>query len=149
MKKRQKDILENPRFNKPLSKEAARVRYERLSMEDRNEQVVQFENLAETKIKRAMAEGVFDNLPGKGQPIDLHGYYSLPDHLRVGYQMLKNSGYLPEEVRLKKEMELIKEQIQQCASEGEKQRLMKRLSETSQRFHFHMEYNKKFRKSLF
>lgn len=149
MKEKQKDILQDPRLDKPLSKEAARTRYDRSSIEDQTEDAVQFESLAEVKIKKAMTDGVFDDLPGKGRPIDLNNYCSMPEHLRMGYQMLKNSGYLPEEVRLKKEMEIIKEEIQQCASEAEKQKLMKRLSETSQQFNFYMEYNMKFRKSLF
>lgn len=142
------DILQDPRFDKPLSKETARLRYDQATA-DSTERAVRFESVAEAKIKRAIANGSFDNLPGKGKPIDLKNYNSMPEHLRVGYQMLKNSGYLPEEVRLKKQMASIKEKLQQCTSHQEKQQLLKALSKASQQFHFHMEYNRKLRKSLF
>ena len=149
LKVKGKDFVQDPRFDRPLSKETARLKYGHPVVEDEAQRPVRFENLVEAKIKKAMADGEFDNLPGKGRPIDLHAYDSMPAHLRVGYQMLKNWGYLPEEVRLIKEMAAIREQLSHCASEAEKQKLMKALAEATQQFHFHMEYNKKFSRSLF
>jgi hypothetical protein len=93
-----------------------------------------------------MADGAFDNLPGKGKPLDLKGYMETPEHLRTGYHILKNAGYMPEEVRLKKEMEAVKERIRLCSSKDEKIKLNKVLADISQQFNFYMEYNKKFRK---
>jgi hypothetical protein len=98
------------------------------------------------KIKKAMAAGEFDNLAGKGKPLDLKKYYDMPEHLRTAYQIIKNSGYVPEEVRLKKEMETLKEKIKDCRSQEDKHKLMKELAEISQQFNFHMEYNKKLKK---
>ena len=103
--------------------------------------------LVEARIRKAMAEGEFDNLPGKGKPIELKTYYDMPEHLRLAYQMIKDSGYIPEEVRLKKEMEILKEKIKQSKSEEKKQKLLKEFGEISQQFHFYMEYNKNLRKS--
>jgi hypothetical protein len=143
-----KDKQNQSKFDKPLSKESAKAKYETLSDEEESESSEQPEDLVEAKIRKAMTDGEFDNLPGKGKPIDLSKYYGVPEHLRIAYKMMKDSGYIPEEVRLKKEMENLKEKIKLCQSEEKKQRLMKELSDISQQFHFHMEYNKKVKNSF-
>jgi hypothetical protein len=60
--------------------------------------------------------------------------------------MLRSSGYVPEEVRLSKEMELIKKKIKECKSDDEKTLHMKQLSELSQQYNFCIKYNRKFKK---
>ena len=148
MKNKREDKSNESKFDKPLSKESAKAKYENLTDEKEKESAKKQEGLVEARIRKAMAEGEFDNLPGKGKTIDLSKYYGVPEHLRIAYQMMKDSGYIPEEVRLKKEMEILKEKIKQCKSEEEKHKLMKELTETSQQFHFHMEYNKKVKNSF-
>ena len=44
---------------------------------------------AEENIKEAIANGEFDNLRGKGKPLDLDAYFAMPEHLRMGYSILK------------------------------------------------------------
>ena len=136
---------ENTKLDKPLSKESAIAKYKKLSSEDENQSSNKFEDLVEAKIQKAIADGEFNNLQGKGKPIDLNKYYEMPGHLRLGYQILKNAGYIPEEVRLKKEMEIIKEKIRASTSKNKKNELLKELSNISQQFNFYMEYNKKFK----
>ena len=148
MKTKQKEKQKKYRLGKPFSKESAKAKYESLSDEEETESSDQHEDLVEARIRKAMADGEFDNLPGKGKPIDLSKYYGVPEHLRIAYHMMKDSGYIPEEVRLKKEMEILKEKIRQCKSEEKKQSLMKELTDISQQFHFHMEYNKKVKNSF-
>ena len=148
MKNKREDKLKESKSDKPLSKESAKAKYEALSDEKEKESAEHQEDLVEARIRKAMAEGEFDNLPGKGKPIDLSKYYGVPEHLRIAYHMMKDSGFIPEEVRLKKEMEILKEKIKQCKSEKKKQKLMKELTEISQQFHFHMEYNKKVKNSF-
>jgi len=140
-----KDEKENKTVSKPLSKESARARYQDLSEEDERASKDRFKDIAEAKIQQAIADGEFKNLKGKGKPIDLNKYYGMPEHLRLGYQLLKNAGYIPEEVRLKKEMETIKEKIRKTKSENKKKKLMKELADISQQFNFYMEYNRKFK----
>lgn len=137
---------QNAKFDKGFTKETAKARYENLKDEKSSEVSIPRENLIDIKIKKAMSEGEFDNLPGKGKPIDFTGYSALPEHLRIAYQMIKNSGFVPEEVRLKKEMELLKEKIRNCTSADEKPELIKQLTEISRQYHFCMEYNKGFKK---
>lgn len=50
--------------------------------------------IAERKIAEAMAEGLFDNLPGRGQPQRLENLSHLPEDMRLAYIILKNAGYL-------------------------------------------------------
>ena len=129
-----------------FSKETAKLRYEKLSNDEAEAPDEAFEDPVEVKIKAAMAEGQFDNLPGKGKPLDLKGYIETPEHLRTAYHILRNAGFVPEEVRLKKEMELIKEKIMHSKSKAEKDKLNKELADITQQFNFYMEYNKKFGK---
>ena len=70
-----------------------------------------FERLADRKIREAMAEGRFDDLPNEGRPLDLDEYFKLPVELRLSYSILKNAGCRPQEVdrlnviaRLEKEL---------------------------------------------
>ncbi|MFC2947430.1 DnaJ family domain-containing protein [Virgibacillus sediminis] len=57
----------------------------------------------EERIKKAMDEGEFDDLPGKGKPLDLkEDLQGLSPELRMGYKILKNAGYIDEETDQKK-----------------------------------------------
>jgi len=52
-----------------------------------------FEILAERRIREAMDEGFFDDLPGKGQPVDLsENPFEDPD-CRMAHRLLRNSGH--------------------------------------------------------
>ena len=48
-----------------------------------------FWRLAEERIKEAQRAGAFDNLPGKGKPLDLEDLSWVPEDLRIGYLVLK------------------------------------------------------------
>lgn len=50
--------------------------------------------IAEERIRAAQREGAFDNLPGKGQPLDLEEDAHVPEELRMAWKILKNGGYL-------------------------------------------------------
>jgi hypothetical protein len=83
-----------------------------------------FEKIAEEKIKEAMERGEFDNLEGNGKPLRyLDAYFATPESVRLGYSILKNSGFLPEEVTLLKEINSLKEQAAFCSNPEEKSRL--------------------------
>ncbi|HYK91201.1 MAG TPA: DUF1992 domain-containing protein [Acidobacteriota bacterium] len=83
------------------------------------------DKIAEDKIREAMEEGEFDNLPGRGKP--LHGlgeYFATPENVRVGYSVLKNSGFVPEEVSLLKEIDSLKARLKACAADSERAGLL-------------------------
>jgi len=74
-----------------------------------------FKKIAEERIRRAMEEGLFDNLEFKGKPVELKEDPFVPEDLKVVYKILKNAGFLPKEVELKKEIlkleELLDEEV--------------------------------------
>lgn len=86
-----------------------------------------FGKLIENKIREAMEAGEFDNLPGKGKPIDLDAYFSTPEELRLSYSVLKSARCLPEEVELRKEIESLTEQLANCSNERQRQSLQEQI----------------------
>ena len=60
--------------------------------------------IVEERIKKAQEEGVFDNLPGKGKPLQLDDDSGIPEELRLAYKILKNANCLPIEMELRKEI---------------------------------------------
>ncbi|ACB84216.1 DnaJ family domain-containing protein [Natranaerobius thermophilus] len=98
-----------------------------------------FEQMCEEKIRQAEQDGVFDNLPGKGKPLELQDLSQVPEELRAGYKILKNSGYLPEEVQLKKELVNLDDLIKACNDPDEKQDLKRQRNEKMLRFNQLME----------
>jgi hypothetical protein len=57
------------------------------------------DDLIEAHIRAARERGDFDNLPGAGKPLDLDEDAHLPAELRMAYRVLKNAGYLPDELQ--------------------------------------------------
>lgn len=101
-----------------------------------------FSILAEERIKEAMKNKEFDNLPGKGKPLPKDDLAHVPNELRIGYKILKNAGMVPEEVQLKKEMLQIEDLIACCHDENEREHLKKKLNEKLIRFNLLMEKRK-------
>lgn len=56
------------------------------------------DRLADARIESAVADGVFDDLPGTGQPLPPDEAVRVPAELRAGYRLLKSAGYAPLEV---------------------------------------------------
>ena len=51
------------------------------------------ERIAEEKIKQAMEEGLFNNLPGMGKPIDWKENPFAPEDWKMAFDILKQNGY--------------------------------------------------------
>jgi hypothetical protein len=103
-----------------------------------------FQKNVDEKIKEAIARGEFDNLPGKGKPVDLDAYFATPEHLRMGHSILKSADILPEEMELLKQIEGLKKSLDSCTSQIEKRAIQKQLSEKITNFNMRMErYGKK------
>jgi hypothetical protein len=85
-----------------------------------------FEKLAEQRILDAIAAGAFDDLPDRGQPLNLDDDGLVAPELRMAYRILKNAGYVPEEVRLRKEISEI-EALLQTLDGNERNRAARRL----------------------
>ncbi len=62
-----------------------------------------FEALVEERIRNAQKKGEFDNLPGNKKPLKFEDEH-IPKELRLAHKILKNSGFLPPELELKKQI---------------------------------------------
>lgn len=63
------------------------------------------ESLTEKAIREAIEKGEFDNLPGKGQPLDLNeNPFEDPD-LRTVHRLLRNAGFAPAWIEERKDIE--------------------------------------------
>ncbi|HSE46882.1 MAG TPA: DUF1992 domain-containing protein [Gemmatimonadales bacterium] len=69
------------------------------------------EDLIETRIRDAIAEGAFDNLRGTGQPLTFKQEEALAGENWLGYKVLQNGGLLPEWLMLAKEIEADREHL--------------------------------------
>ena len=63
-----------------------------------------FQRVVEERILEAQRARAFDNLPGKGKPLELDDQSWVPEELRVAYHVLKNAHVLPPEAELLKEI---------------------------------------------
>lgn len=63
-----------------------------------------FDRIVEAIIKESMERGEFEDLPGKGKPIDLTAYFDTPEEVRMAHSILKNAGMAPREVDLLKKI---------------------------------------------
>ncbi len=63
-----------------------------------------FEIIAERKIREAQEEGVFDNVPGQGQPLNLEVDPRVPPEQRTAARLLKEARYVPEWIALENDI---------------------------------------------
>ena len=84
-----------------------------------------FWRIAEERIKEAQRAGAFDNLPGKGKPLDLEDLSWVPEDLRISYLILKNAHVLPPEAELLKDIHTIEDLLKHVEDEGERRALAK------------------------
>jgi hypothetical protein len=84
--------------------------------------------LAEERISDAIRRGEFDNLPGRGKPLNLEDDRHIPEDLRLAYKVLKNASCLPPELELKKEISKAEELLSSMEDEGQKYRQLQKLN---------------------
>jgi Domain of unknown function (DUF1992) len=102
-----------------------------------------FQKNVDEKIKEAIAKGEFDNLPGKVKPLDLDAYFAAPEHLRIGYSILKGADIIPEEMELLRQIEGLKKSLDSSTTRIAKKALRQQLSEKLTNFNMRMEQNRK------
>ena len=87
-----------------------------------------FQKIIEKRIQDAQNNGDFDNLPGKGKPIDLEDDRNIPEDLRLTYKILRNADCLPPELQLKKEIRTMEDMLDGIPDEKEKFRHIKKIN---------------------
>ena len=97
------------------------------------------ELLAESKIRAAMAEGKFDDLPGRGKPLPLDDLSRVPADLRMGFKLLRNAGCLPPELEARKESARLGALIATAGSAEERARLSRLRADAELRYRLLLE----------
>lgn len=86
-----------------------------------------FARIAEERIREAQKEGAFDNLPGKGKPLQLEDLSMVPEDLRMSYHILKNAQVLPLEAEIQKEIHTLQDLLKYVEEDGERKALAKEI----------------------
>lgn len=87
-----------------------------------------FARIAENRILEAIEAGLFDNLKGKGQALNLEEDSHIPPELKMAYKILKNADCLPPELELRKEVMTLQDLVASMEDEAEKLLQMRRLN---------------------
>ncbi len=85
------------------------------------------DEITEARIKQAIDRGELNDLPGEGSRLDLDDDVLVPEQLRVAYRILKNSGFVPEELALRREISDIHGLLHGITDDCERARAVKRL----------------------
>jgi 2-succinyl-5-enolpyruvyl-6-hydroxy-3-cyclohexene-1-carboxylate synthase len=88
-----------------------------------------FSRVAENRIREALEQGVFENLPGAGQPLNLEEYFSTPEDLRMAYSILKSAHCAPAEVELASEIARLERALAQSEDTTTRKDLQRALTD--------------------
>ena len=98
-----------------------------------------FDRIVEAIIKEAMERGEFEDLPGKGKPIDLTAYFDTPEEVRLAHSLLRNADMVPREVDLLKEIAELKQIPAALLDEKKKQEIQGQIEKKQIEFSLMME----------
>jgi hypothetical protein len=72
-------------------------------------------------LKEAASDEAIANLPGKGKPLDLRGYFAPSEEDRVAGKILKDNSVLPPHLQERKDAENLQEKAQELLLEAQQQ----------------------------
>ncbi|MDQ2694985.1 MAG: DUF1992 domain-containing protein [Pseudomonadota bacterium] len=85
------------------------------------------DRIAEAHIQRALERGELQNLPGEGKPLHLDDDTLIPEELRAAYRLLKNAGFLPPELEVRRQIADAGQLVRQAAGPEQRSRAWARL----------------------
>jgi Domain of unknown function (DUF1992) len=97
----------------------------------------------EELIQKWLTENPNERLPGAGRPLDLDEYFRWPEDLRLAYSLLKNSGHVPEEVELLREIGQLKQRLAEATDEQNQQELRRHIQEQEVALNIKLERHRK------
>ena len=86
------------------------------------------DRLAEERIREAIDQGAFQDLPGLGEPLELEDLSGLAPELRTSYLLLRSANVLPEELTHRKEALRLADLLRACEDPVERGELSRRHS---------------------
>ena len=87
-----------------------------------------FQKIIEKRIQEALNRGDFDDLPGRGEPLQVEDDSRVPEDLRLAYKILKNADCLPPELELRKEIRQMEDLLENIPDEKKKYRQIKKIN---------------------
>ena len=93
-----------------------------------------FERLAELRLRQAIDDGLLDDLPNRGERLDLDEYFATPEDRRLAYSILKNANCLPEEVQIRNEIVALGHARARGTSDADRRRVDQRIADLTLRF---------------
>ena len=87
-----------------------------------------FQKIIEKRIQEALDRGEFDDLPGRGKPMQIEDDSNIPEDLRLAYKVLKNADCLPPELQLRSEIRQMEDMLGGIPDEKEKYRQIKKIN---------------------
>ena len=87
-----------------------------------------FEKIIEERILHAQREGHFDDLEGRGRPLDIEEDSHIPEDLRICHKILKNADCLPPELEAQKEIRQVEDLLTRIPDTALKYRMIKKLN---------------------
>jgi hypothetical protein len=87
-----------------------------------------FEKIVEDRIKKGQRDGKFDNLPKRGEKLEFEDDSHVPEEMRLAYKLLKNAGFIPPELIIRKEINSVTQLLGQEEDAKEKHLLLKKLN---------------------
>jgi hypothetical protein len=97
----------------------------------------------EKLIEEWLAEKECQELPGTGKPLNLDEYFSWPEERRIGFSLLKNSGCVPFEVELLREIKRLSDELEKCSDHEVRARLNSRLQEERVQLNLRIEQSRR------
>src|SRR4051812_26312144 len=73
--------------------------------------VSNLESAIDKQIREAMERGDFDNLKGKGKPLNLARDPNVPEDMELAYNLLKNAGFAPDWIETLNDVRATQEKI--------------------------------------
>ncbi len=102
-----------------------------------------WEKIAENRIAEALEQGEFENLSGRGKPLDLTAYFNTPAEDRMAFSILKNADIVPGEVELMSELEHLRDRLKACPEGPERLRIQQQIQTAGVKLALGMERRKR------
>ncbi|MFZ7094030.1 DUF1992 domain-containing protein [Primorskyibacter sp. 2E233] len=103
------------------------------------------QQLTESQIRKALAEGKLSGLEGEGKPLPLRPGDALIDAGdAVGFRIMAEAGALPDEIKLKAALDQARKDWQQETDPALKKQLMKVIADIQLRYEIAREARQKF-----
>lgn len=99
--------------------------------------------LIENQIAKARAEGKLQGLEGEGKPLPPRDA-TVDAGLEAGYKIMAEAGVIPEEFKLKKELDAARKLYAGAKSEEERKALMSRIADLEMRYNIAADARRKF-----